>query len=511
MPAGGISDHVVKNPELIFGIVGPIGVDIDSVVAQLEKSLSSVKYSSKTVHLTKLISDERVNCVIDDSSYFRRYESLIEYGNEFRKMAADDSAMAGVAIAKIREYRAQSTGSADTPALGNSFIVRQFKRPEEVALMRRIYGRKFILISIFGSPIERRKNIVQKIRTFDASPKNDADCETQAIKLIDMDHNQKDNKNGQRLSEVFHLGDVFVNGSQKKQAAETIDRFIRALFGENKASPTKDEYGLYTAAAASLRSVDLSRQVGAAIFTKNGEILSLGCNEVPKAHGGTYWSDEDGDDARDVEIGSDPNQDRKNEILFDLVVRLAEEGFLSQRLTSVNDPHAQVAMILENQRFKEAQIMDIIEFGRIIHAEMSAISDAARLGHATKGSVLFCTTFPCHLCAKHIVAAGIDRVVFLEPYPKSYAEKQHSDSITFDKADEEKVLFEPFIGISPRRYRDIFEKKKRKDALGKAREWYEGEPTPLIEDKSPAYIEGEVPAIFISLRKMYTPGGGAEN
>jgi deoxycytidylate deaminase len=43
--------------------------------------------------------------------------------------------------------------------------------------------------------------------------------------------------------------------------------------------------------------------------------------------------------------------------------------------------------------------MDILEFGRVIHAEMSAISDAARLGRATKDATLFCTTFPCHICA----------------------------------------------------------------------------------------------------------------
>ena len=42
---------------------------------------------------------------------------------------------------------------------------------------------------------------------------------------------------------------------------------------------------LYAAAAASYRSIDLSRQVGAAIFLKAAEIISLGYNELPKAKG----------------------------------------------------------------------------------------------------------------------------------------------------------------------------------------------------------------------------------
>jgi len=148
---------------------------------------------------------------------------------------------------------------------------------------------------------------------------------------------------------------------------------------------------------------------------------------------------------------------------------------------------------------REAQIMDIIEFGRMIHAEMSALTDAARLGRSTTGATLYCTTFPCHLCAKHIVAAGIMRVVFLEPYPKSAAQKLHDDSITLERTEEKKVLFEPFMGISPRRYRDIFEKRKRKGPDGRAQEWYEMEPVPLIEDKSSAYIENEPSEVFMAL------------
>ena len=218
---------------------------------------------------------------------------------------------------------------------------------------------------------------------------------------------------------MFHLGDVFVTGIDPAMAEATIRRFVKALFGDTKASPTKDEYGLYTATAASLRSADLSRQVGAAIFTKNGEIISLGCNEVPRPGGGTYWSDDEEPIYRDVELGYDPNQDRKAEIVHDLLTRMASEGFLSGTLTKIKSPQRRAELFIDCETLRDSQLMDIIEFGRVIHAEMSAIADAARLGRATKDATLFCTTFPCHICAKHVVAAGIDRVVFLEPYPKS--------------------------------------------------------------------------------------------
>lgn len=436
--------QVVHNPELVFGIVGPIGVDIDAVMESLSKALRDVGYDPNTIHLTDLVEDRRIKVKRDISTYYNRYRSLIEYANAYRKLAKSAAAMAGVAIVKIRELRAQATTSSTTPARGTAYIIRQFKRPEEIELMRQVYGRKFVQVSVFGSATDRRRVMMEKIRRYEVSPKTDAECELQAINLIDIDHNQKDDVNGQRIADVFHLGDVFVDGIDPKKATDTIERFIKALFGDTKASPNKDEYGLYIAAAASLRSADLSRQVGAAIFSKQGEIISIGCNEVPKAGGGTYWIDDVSPIFRDIEVGVDANQDRKTEIVYDLVVRMGQEGFLSSAIIKLKTPQKQVEALLTNAALKDSQIMDIIEFGRMIHAEMLAISDAARLGRATKGATLYCTTFPCHLCAKHIVAAGIERVVFLEPYPKSYAQKLHSDSITFETDDAERVLFQPF-------------------------------------------------------------------
>jgi deoxycytidylate deaminase len=90
---------------------------------------------------------------------------------------------------------------------------------------------------------------------------------------------------------------------------------------------------------------------------------------------------------------------------------------------------------MKRKKISDSQFMDALEYGRIVHAEMSAISDAARNGRAIKDTVLYSTTFPCHMCAKHIVAAGIAKVIFLEPYPKSLASDLHSDSIEIENSD----------------------------------------------------------------------------
>jgi len=55
----------------------------------------------------------------------------------------------------------------------------------------------------------------------------------------------------------------------------------------------------------------------------------------------------------------------------------------------------------------------------VIHAEMNAIMWAAKEGVSTNGCTLYVTTSPCANCAKHIVTAGITRVVYAEEYRKT--------------------------------------------------------------------------------------------
>jgi deoxycytidylate deaminase len=296
---------------------------------------------------------------------------------------------------------------------------------------------------------------------------------------------------GQRLEETFPVADLFLNIDDADGSQRLVNRFLDALFGSNGVSPTKDEYGMYAAHGAALRSVDLSRQVGAAVFSQASEILSLGCNEVPKAGGGTYWT-EDKPDARDMRKGYDSNERIKKGFLADFTRRLAKAGFLKEDIKGRDLAHLILKETDKGGSLRDAQLMDLLEFGRMIHAEMSAISDAARMGNALKNSTLYCTTFPCHMCAKHIVASGIKRVVYIEPFPKSYAKDLHGDAIVVGKSsDPTKVCFEPFIGIAPFRYRNLFSRGRRKNSRGDFILWADAEPRPIVKYTVASYVQNE--------------------
>ena len=54
-----------------------------------------------------------------------------------------------------------------------------------------------------------------------------------------------------------------------------------------------------------------------------------------------------------------------------------------------------------------------------VHAESNAIAFAARQGISTESAELFVTVSPCSTCARLVIAAGICRVTYHEPYRDS--------------------------------------------------------------------------------------------
>jgi dCMP deaminase len=57
------------------------------------------------------------------------------------------------------------------------------------------------------------------------------------------------------------------------------------------------------------------------------------------------------------------------------------------------------------------------ELCRGLHAEQNAIIQAALSGVSIRGGTIYTTHFPCVLCAKMLINAGIRRVVYADGYP----------------------------------------------------------------------------------------------
>lgn len=498
----------VRYPELVIGIAGALGIDIEEIVSSLTDALAAVSYKTRLIHITREIEGEITNVPLPTTSDFAAEANFkMDHANAVCLKYGGPETLMRFAIRAIRQHRAdqivvagldESTPPDERVIPRTAYIIRQLKRPEEVHLLRKVYGKQFILLSAYGSMESRRSALETKLKR--SLPLNTPEYEIScnAEELLHRDQNEGIERSGQHLRDTFHLADVFIDGISKIAMQETIARFINAFFGKTDIAPSKAEYGMYAAKSASLRSSDLSRQVGAAIFTADGELITQGCNEVPKAFGGTYW-DGEFPDFRDVKLGFDPNDILKKEIVRDLLERLAKGGMLSKRALEIGHAAAIVDALLTKPTkdtpegygcLSEAAVTDLTEYGRVVHAEMCAICDAARLGRPIRGAILYCTTFPCHNCTKHLLAAGLSIVIFMEPYPKSKAKELHEHEVEIEERSTERVSFMPFIGISPFRYRDIFEKGRRKSA-GIALKWISGGPQPMLDLSAPTYVDLE--------------------
>lgn len=63
------------------------------------------------------------------------------------------------------------------------------------------------------------------------------------------------------------------------------------------------------------------------------------------------------------------------------------------------------------------------EICRGLHAEQNAIIQAAYHGISIKGSVIYCNTKPCSICAKMICNAGIEKVIYEAGYNDPLADE----------------------------------------------------------------------------------------
>jgi deoxycytidylate deaminase len=130
---------------------------------------------------------------------------------------------------------------------------------------------------------------------------------------------------------------------------------------------------MFHAYAASLRSAQLGRQVGAAILSRRGDVISVGTNEVPRFGGGPYWEGSE-PDGRDHAKG----RDSSDEVREQIVREIPQQTFPAW---STLDVVAQDALVRGHlKKLRGTRVAALTEFGRAVHAEADALLSAARMG-----------------------------------------------------------------------------------------------------------------------------------
>lgn len=486
-----------SGPELVFALVGAVGTDLEVVSRTLRENLLRVDYTTHEIRVSSLLHllDRYSALPLSGSgSEYERIKAHMKVGSELRELAGKGDILALMAVSQIRQLRiehgqGESGERPRTPLARTAYIIRSIKHPAEIDTLRDIYGRAFFVISAYSPRARRVASLAALIAESEGNPDH-ASFRSKAEELIRIDEEEEDAPLGQSVRDSFPQGDVFVDARGQDRLNRSLGRFVDAIFGYPFVTPTPDEFGMFHANSAALRSSDLGRQVGAAIATHTGELTAIGCNDVPRAGGGQYWFGDESD-ARDFQLGFDSAVKFRHKMAAELSVKLVSAGWVPPKDWD-QEPQKLAACMEERGFFKGTRVQNLLEYGRAVHAEMAAITDAARRGVSIKDATLYSTTFPCHLCARHIISAGIRRVVYIEPYPKSAAEDLYTDSLAVDAEErpETKVSFEPFVGISPSLYTLVFRLApgSRKDNFGNARNWQPAKAEPKLKRFVPSYL-----------------------
>jgi deoxycytidylate deaminase len=441
-----------RRPELVFGLVAALGTSLSPLVDELRSALGSVGYGSTAIRVSDLISEVYAGAPNARQLGETRMAALMHEGDELRKTAGAAAAVT-LGILRVRQER---RGKGEREA--HATILRSIKRKEEVALLRKVYGPRFLLIGGWATredraaAIERRLHIEYPCRKVGWYAR-------QVAELMHRDEDDADHPLGQGVRDAFELADVYAATHRGHPISPHTARLVRLLFGAPFETPTRAEEAMYLARGAALRSSAAGRQVGAVVIDEDGEVLVTGTNEAPRASGGQYWAEET-PDHRDFTYGHDVNDRLKMEIVADVLARLKQAKWLTGA-PDMPDLNKLTTKAL-NGPLRGSRIGDLLEFGRIAHAEMAAICTAARRGTSLRGATMYSTTYPCHECARLIIAAGIKKVVYIDPYPKSQVQEMFHDEVSEgSEIRRGSVAFEPFDGIAPRLFQKVFEMSSR--------------------------------------------------
>lgn len=519
----GIDDLSARSSELVIGIVGYAGAGCSTISKKIKSQLDAKGYNSNIIKLSEQIEKNTPNFSAllrpgspdEGNQKIARAIALQDAGDALREKYGNH-VVASLAVGEIRSIR----GDEVSDNIKNAYILDSIKHKDEVILLRKLYEESFRLVAVHCDLEGRENRLISELGN--RAKFEGADHE-KVRRYMRRDEKDKNFSYGQGVRDAFYLADYFLdnNANSVELIADDISRFISVLLGSDLARPTKSETGMYLAHAAALKSSCLSRQVGAALQNKDGDIIAIGHNEVPKFGGGTYQHGEQPDSRChlwDWKKGTEPvfrgchNSRSKQQLRMKLAEwsaetfpslifeRLKKEKIIDSSINYTIVTSIKKLLLDSSDIFIDApELGDLIEYSRSIHAEMDAILSAARSGSSVVGGTLYCTTFPCHNCARHLITAGIHKVYYIEPYVKSRALDLHNDALTtnareaFTQDTEKQIRMEvtPFTGIGPRMYEDHFVKlgDLKVDGTGEYHQPVGGIPVKAVRLRELAEIE----------------------
>lgn len=234
-----------------------------------------------------------------------------------------------------------------------NWVVDGIRNPSEAHEMKKLEN--FFVVAVTAGKEVLLKRLLERNR----SSENNA-SEEEILAKLSRENGQGEPLTGQQIGQCMGMADYsIINEGTFTELEKKINHFIGLVGGTER--PTFDEIFMEIAYTWGQRATCLRRRVGA-VIAKDSQQLTAGYNGAPRGL------------PHCVELG----------------------GCLREKLG-----------IPSGQRH---------ELCRGTHAEQNAITQAAKIGIGIDGCTLYCNTYPCVICAKMIINAGLKKIVFDSNY-----------------------------------------------------------------------------------------------
>lgn len=388
----------MAEPSVVIGLTGSFG----SGCTEISKHLESEGYFR--YRLSQPISDlaDAKGVAKDDR------DALQTLGDDLRKENGP-SYLAELAITSVQE------------AAADKIVLDGIRNTAEIDALRRRFA-NFYVIAVQAGRDTRWQRVKKKMG-----------LDEKVFDVADARDRGEGEVWGQQVSLCTDMADIVIQNDKDldlgapgiaKELWAKVERFTDLMLRPGSQSPQLGELNMSLAANASMRSKCIGRQVGAVITTDEGEVLSVGYNEVPRG------------DRPCVELYDTCFRKR---VRAERKVRCQE---CSKEFTGAACPSCGATLDPDLLGGKE------LDLCRALHAEESAILQLAKLGGPSPvGGVVYTTTFPCMLCAKKIVATGVKQVHYIDPYPVQEAKAV---------LQQAKIEVVPFEGVKAHAFHRLF-------------------------------------------------------
>lgn len=288
-------------------------------------------------------------------------------------------------------------------------VIDAIRNPYEARFFKDRYS-AFYLFSV-NAPSNDRSDYLSKVRKFSSDDIDKIDeIESGKAKIKYSEFVSQDVKKCIEISDV-HLfnprNELQNNNILKSQLAW----YVALMMHPGLITPTAMERVMQIAYTAKTNSGCISRQVGAVVTDKDNSIKAVGWNDVPDGQVPCSLRSIKGA-INSFDDRTYSEYERSNIAFRDRLIEIK---------SSFPD---EVNMNGRNLSYCFKDIKNSLDekgnqvHTRSLHAEENAFLQITKYGGTSvKGGKLFTTASPCELCAKKAFQLGVDKIVYIDPYP----------------------------------------------------------------------------------------------